>query len=336
MVVPLGITIPHSANYAVSSVSPATSASVAKAKVTPHTGCTNCVIGSVPTGTYPDNAVVDSTTGDIYIMNSGTSNVTVYDPSMTYMATINVGNGPVGGCFDPSNGYVYIANSEADNVSVIDGSTVSHLTDFSVGTDYGPEPTPYGCAYDPLTNEVYVADNDAEMEGSAVWIVSTTTGIVSQDIRAGAGVHDITYYPHSEEMFATNSDDTNVTIINASTDTKTTAVPAGGYPQESTLCPNGDIYTSTASGAVGIINGKTNAFVGDISIAGSSSIFGVACDTKTGYVYVVDPSVSLMFVINSESNTLYTYFAIPWPSLCVNYDPLNGVIYANHYGGHNE
>jgi YVTN family beta-propeller protein len=108
---------------------------------------------TVPVGADPFGVAYDSATGDVFVTNSGSNDVSVLFGNLsTPIDTIGVGTSPTGVAFDPVNGNVYVANNGSNNVSVINGTTLSVTATINVGSN------PLGVAADLDTGEVFVAD----------------------------------------------------------------------------------------------------------------------------------------------------------------------------------
>ncbi|MCI4324075.1 MAG: hypothetical protein L3K03_08740 [Thermoplasmata archaeon] len=113
------------------------------------------VVDAIPTGFDPQGEVLDLATGNIYVTNAGSANLTVVDPT-TDVPTFSspTGLGPNGIVYDSSNGYLYVANENSNNVSVLSPGTVAPITSLAVGVD------PDGIAYASDIGNVSVANED--------------------------------------------------------------------------------------------------------------------------------------------------------------------------------
>ena len=83
------------------------------------------VQSSIPAGDSPVAIGIDPTTGDIYVANNGSDNVTVINGStnQVIVPSISVGSDPVAIAFDSLDGDIYVANNGSNNVTVISGLT---------------------------------------------------------------------------------------------------------------------------------------------------------------------------------------------------------------------
>ena len=111
------------------------------------------VVSTVGTGNVPMAAAVNDVTNRIYVVNYGSSDVTVIDgASHRPMATVKVGLWPQQIAVNTKTNTIYVVNTHANTVSVIDGRTSTVAA--TVPTDKGP----WAVAVNPVTNTIYVAN----------------------------------------------------------------------------------------------------------------------------------------------------------------------------------
>ena len=73
-------------------------------------------------GSYSYASVFDAANNLLYIDNSGSSNITIYDTvTDSYFSTIWIGSTPLASAFDQENGYIFIPDFGFNKLSVIDG-----------------------------------------------------------------------------------------------------------------------------------------------------------------------------------------------------------------------
>lgn len=60
---------------------------------------------------------VSPPSGDVYITNSSSASLTVFDPATGAFSNVGVGANPLGVAIGPDNAYV--ANSDSDTISVL-------------------------------------------------------------------------------------------------------------------------------------------------------------------------------------------------------------------------
>jgi len=101
----------------------------------------DAVIANLSVGREPDGVAINSITNRLYVANSGSDSVSVFDYfltsngglNITQIAVIKVGNKPTGLAFDENTNILYVTNSDSNAVSVIDGSTNAIVANVAVG-----------------------------------------------------------------------------------------------------------------------------------------------------------------------------------------------------------
>ena len=111
------------------------------------------VVSTVGTGNVPMAAAVNDVTNRVYVVNYGSSDVTVIDGgSHRPIATVKVGLWPQQIAINTKTNMIYVVNTHANSVSVIDGRTNTLAA--TVPADKGP----WAVAVNPVTNMIYVAN----------------------------------------------------------------------------------------------------------------------------------------------------------------------------------
>ncbi|MCL5785215.1 MAG: YncE family protein, partial [Candidatus Thermoplasmatota archaeon] len=95
---------------------------------------------TINVGNEPYNLACDPSTGDIYVSNLASNNISVISYSAV-IANVSVGSGPFGVVYNPLNKDVYTANGGSNNVSVI--STVSKSVISTINTGEAPQSVGY-------------------------------------------------------------------------------------------------------------------------------------------------------------------------------------------------
>ena len=221
---------------------------------------------SVLVGASPFGVAVDNTTGDVFVTNTGSDNVSVVsDVTAQVVGTVSAGSAPYGVAFDWLTGDLFVANADSNNVSVISGGSLAVLTSIPVG------PGPLGVAFDPTTGDVFVADHGA----SEVTVISGTTLAVVASVTVGQAPYGVAVDPTTDAIYVTDEGSSNVSVISASTDRSIASIPV--------------VYPGAASDLQGIAFDARDGLIW----AGAGSFYAVVIDPTTEAVadYVnTDPS----------------------------------------------
>ncbi len=142
-----------------------------------YTG-TDVIGGSVPLGVSPSYAYLDSVLNLLYVTNTGSNSVSVFDvsnvilsavPPIPTLGTVNVGSGPVSVTALPNGLSVYVANSISNDVSVVNSNNLSVVATVPVGQ------SPVFIASEPSSSKVYTANAG----GGTVSIINTVNNTVT-------------------------------------------------------------------------------------------------------------------------------------------------------------
>ncbi|MFZ1024528.1 MAG: YncE family protein [Thermoplasmata archaeon] len=251
--------------------------------IVPGNFTTDPVVAAViPVGTDPFGVAYDNASGEVFVANSGSNNVSVLQGNLSApIASIPVGMEPMGVTFDPVNGDIFVANNGSDDVSVISGSTLGLLTTVPVGSN------PLGIAADPDTGKVFVANH-----GSAnVSVISFGTPFVVTNVGAGTGPYGVAVDNLTDDVYVTNEESANVSVISGVNDALLTSILVSD-PQFPVVDLQGIAY-DVGSGVLWVGAGRlTVAAIEPIGeyVAAVDNIdpSGVAYDPDTGDICVTN------------------------------------------------
>ena len=317
------------------------------------------VVATVAVGTLPDGLAYDSATNEVFVANDGSGTVSVIcdgyvtnsqnpgycGPPDKVVTTVvihgEVSTGPIGATYDSTTNEVFVTNGNANNVSVIcDGYvTNSQNPDYcgppdKVVATVGTGGFPYGAAYDPAKDEVFVV-NDATDNVSVICDGTASCGSTNDQpevvatVPVGLAPVAAAYDPAMHEIFVTNSappyigDDVSVicdgTASCGSSDDQpevVATVPVGTKPMGAAYDPltNEVFVSNVASRDVSVICDGTAS-------CGSSNDqpeVEATVAVEAGPVGVAyDPTMNEIFVANVGSNTVSVIFASPIPTYTV-------------------
>ena len=246
---------------------------------------------SIPVGLAPQSAAEDYTTHTLYIANSGDNTVSVVNLATCSSGrlsgcaqaspTIGVGTLPLGVAVDEATDTVYVANAVDNTVSVINGATCNAIDDAGCGQT--PAAVAVGAfgnavAVDPVTNMVFVTDQDATPGTVSVIDGNSCTG---NDPGGCAG-----------QPFATVTAGGGASAIGVNSVTNTIYVANTAENSNNVPVPDGDTLT--------VINGATCS---PSDPAGCDAVGTVPVGTDPAAV-AIDPATNTVYAANTGDNSI--------------------------------
>ena len=137
------------------------------------------VVGEIPVGPFPSDAVLTPDQSALYVLNTQSDNASVIDMVTLTPSTIPVGTRPVHLAVSPSGQKVFVANNGSNSLSVIDTAsrtvTETITIDPAAASDKIPEPSALG--FSPDGAKLYVGDSRFGIFGQTgpVRVMSTAT-----------------------------------------------------------------------------------------------------------------------------------------------------------------
>lgn len=260
---------------------------------------TNLVDSVAPVGLLPENSVYDPVNGDLYIVGTSPSTITVITRGGASVATIPVGLGPTSIAYDSANGDLYVPSDYWGNVTVINATTNHVIGAISIK----PYDNLRGILYDPDNQELYVSD----AYGDNLTVIDGSTNHLGGSIRVGTFPAAIVLDPHNRTLFVANTGSGNLSVVSDASNTVVATVPMYGatylaYDPASDLVYDAAIY----AGEIAAINATTYASAGaPIVLAAGAYPEGIAYDPDDQELYVTNSffgSVSILGYAGSVSS----------------------------------
>ena len=218
---------------------------------------TNAVVGSIPTSNG-SGLVLQPDGSRLYVVDAS-STIKVYDTS-TYavLATIP---GPVDGgiAINSSGSRLYVASYSNSFVRVVDTSTYADVATI-------PSPQATTVAVSPDGTRVYVTD-----QNTRVYVLDATTNTPLTSVTVGNFVTGLAVHPSGAFLYAANTNDDTVSVVDAATNSVVATVPVGPPgccyfgPGGIAVHPAGIyVYTVTADMQLHVIRTSDNVLVASI------------------------------------------------------------------------
>jgi DNA-binding beta-propeller fold protein YncE len=294
--------------------------------------------GSWTAGAEPWNAVLDPATGVAFVTDAG-GDVLVpvrldgpggSPPPIALAAT------PTAGALDPVREVAFLSDPSGPGILQVDpfdGEGVGpEIRLGHLGLGLAPSLLPGAIAYDPVTDELLVA----EVGARGIWALDATTGSeVGGPFPTGANVTALTFDPTTGEVLV-GFDNHTLARFDPALGTISEVASTGGAPNSilvppgsSTAWVSGNTGYSACSGfidAVDLTNGSTL-----VSSSPSVALSPGTIDTASGVLYLpglpcASPSYVLAVGVSSGSSEPGPNSSLSYPD-SVAFDPYNQVLY---------
>ncbi len=278
---------------------------------------------SIPVGNVPTGVACDNSTGNVYVANGDSANVSVINGTTnTVIKTIAVGGAPEGMTYVAQTGYVYVTNIESQSLSVINGATDKLVGSIPVDT------SPVDVAYDPQNTYLYLAG----IGTGTVEVLNSNTNQSVTNISVGTGPDHVAVDDATGYVYVSNEDSANVSVINGTTNRVVVTIPMGMQPGGIAYdAANGDLYVANNTN-VTVINGTTNQVIALIPVY--ETTVSAVYDPANGQIYVGTDAENVM-VINGTTNTVLGSQPVGEGPYSLAYDPVNGYVYTANLASNN-
>ena len=168
---------------------------------------------------------------------------------------------------------------------------------------------PWGMAYDPIHGEIFVANFDS----STVAVISDRTDQILTTVPVGIAPEFPVYDPVTQEVYVPNFDSSDVSVISTANNSVVATIPVGMSPQYAAFDPvRGEVFVVDQGGTgVSVIAGSNRTVVANIPLPGLGS--GIACDNRTGTVYISFGSNGL-YAISDANNSVVSTISLGLPA----------------------
>lgn len=247
-----------------------------------------------------------------------------------------VGSQPFDVAVNARSNLVYVTNTGSDNVSILNGTLPPGDHWGSLPPSYDPAylqvpvgSEPLGVAYDPTSNEVYVANQGS----NNVSVFNGTTGASVANIAVGFGPRGLAYDAATGQVFVADGGDFAVSVISTSIHAVVATIAVGSDPYGVAVDNRTDtVYvTNENSSNVSVISAPSDAVVGSILQLPSAPLQGIAFNAARNELWVGEGYYTLG-VINATSGQ-FAYDLNTDPS-GVAYDPTNRTVCFTNAGNY--
>ena len=184
-----------------------------------------------------------------------------------------------------------------------------------------------GLAYDPATNEVFVADFDSNL----VSVLAASNNTVVSTVAVGNDPTDVAYDSGQHEVFVASLGSGVVDVIADSNDTVVATVDVSLEPIALAYDPaRGEVLVADGSGAVSVIADSNDTVVGTVNLSSPSN--AIAYDSGRGEIFVGSGDGE-MAVISDSNDTVVGTVDVSTEGYSLAYDQAAGEVLAATEGG---
>jgi YVTN family beta-propeller protein len=277
-------------------------------------------------GTDPFSSVVDPVTGNIFVVNTLSDNVSVVSgASRQSVAAVTVGSSPTQATYDAALGEIAVLDPGGRDLTLFDASSFAVIGTANVGT------SPREVAVDADTGDLavsnYVSDNISLIDPTT----RTSTGQIGGILDPLGLVYDPTAGVH--DIGVASSLTNNFTLYNGTLGTPVGWIPLGANPADSVAdSDNGDLYVANSEpGSVAVVNPVSFHVVQWIQVGVNPT--AIAYDPLLDQIYVADSGSAAsgfpgnVTVINGATNTILTTIQTPPQPDDIAYDPVDQEVF---------
>lgn len=277
----------------------------------------------IPVGPRPQAVAVNSTTGRVYVANSGADTVSVIDGhARRLVGTIAVGFAPGGVAVNPTTNRIYVLNRNDGTVLVIDGESDRLLTTVAVGG------RPSAVAVNPVTDRVYVVNNDQ----GTLRVIDGATHEVIATVTVGRAPVGVAVNTVNARVYVANYGDGTMSVIDGTTHSRLITVrvgsQGGGTNNVAVNTATERVYvTDNIRLGVWMIDagGTTHRVIGLVPLPRKP--WGLAVSETTNRVYVANSTDGHVFAIDGNSGQVTTIRTGPAATHFISVDTATERIY---------
>ena len=256
----------------------------------------NSVVASISVGNSPIGIVFTPDFSNAYVVNSGSSSVSVIDTAtLSVIETITDFDGDQIQYLAilPDGSKIYVTNLDSNFLFVIDTATNTVTTTIAVGAFTTK------LAASPDSAKIYVNS------GFIIYVIDTATDTVSATINTQ--IQDVAFSPDGTKAYATLPP--FLKIIDTATDAQIATVNFGGTGSNSSVdfAPDGSVayITTQPEEALFIIDVATDTVTGSISVGNPPTDIAFSTDSSIAYI-----SGNFISVIDVAGSTVSTTIAL--------------------------
>jgi len=292
-----------------------------------------CAIGTtltvpfttVAVGNGPEDVLADVVDGKVFVVNAGSSSVSVIDPATwTRTTDIATGAGPRRMRLNGSTHKLYVVNSAGASVTVINPATNALVATIPLPGASNP----WDLAIDEAHDRIYVPLKDANQ----VAVIDGGSDTLVTTVPTGTSPRAVCVNTASNRVFIPAATSGNVTVLNGATNVAVFGSPVavGAGPTGCMVDPatNRIFVANDTDGTVTVIDGATLAAGAGIASGANTAVCGLNAETNL-LVFANQGAGTLSFFALNNMAPLGTLSTGGTPFACL-FDNPNNVLYVTN------
>jgi DNA-binding beta-propeller fold protein YncE len=254
---------------------------------------------NVVLGADPNSAVFDPSTGQLFVSDYASTNLTVYNVTLGRTTTsISIGFSPGQLALDPNNGTLFVGDAaypaQLFQVSTRSDSVTNAV---DVGCTYCPGEID-GVAYSNVTDQVY-----ASFSGGPLYAFHAGTLQSAGSAATGPDPGELLASPYNDSIYVADPGYGNVSVLRGDSLSISGSFPTGQYPGAMALdAQDGYLFVvDEDSSNLTVIDTVDGSVLETLALAGTP--YDVAYDPSTGLVYVSEWDTGAVAVIDPDTPT---------------------------------
>ncbi|WP_232662895.1 serine/threonine-protein kinase [Pseudonocardia sp. TRM90224] len=262
----------------------------------------NTVIATVGVGAYPIGVAASAGVPKVYIANSDSAAVSVFDTAAgTVTSTVKVGGSPFDVALAPDGSRAYVTNISDNSISVIDTADDSVVATVPVGA------SPRGLAANPRGTDVYFTT----VGSNTLSVLDTTTRTVTSSIPVGNFPISVALDEAGARAYVSNIQSNTVSVIDTAAGMAVATVQVGTSPSDAVVSPDGKrVYVANnAASSLSIIDTRTDTVIATVPLVADPDRLAVTPDGRR--VYALSPGTeSTVSMIDTSSLSVASTFRV--------------------------
>lgn len=230
----------------------------------------------------PTVSVLDPACGCVAIGDAGRDALYLVTPStLTVLATVALPGQPRSIAYDPASGALWVVLGGlfyTDGVDILNGSTGAPVKLL------GDNNLPWGVAYDPLSDRMFVSD----YFGNDVRVYNASNMTLLRSVPTGNQSSGIVYDPALHAVVVANWGTGNLSVLNGTTGSELPPIAVGGAPEALGIDPTGRVML------VGDASGAPTRWLNASNLSAPGSLLPI----PYGHAFTFDPAASTAYEFN--------------------------------------